>query len=247
MNRARCRRAAARRRPPARHPTAPRRSAHRAGHRGRRPGPDQSPLAAQQPGRPSRAIRTRPVQPPTRDAPSRPPHAQQRRTPQRRRSPRFRRGASRTESGPARHRLPGHPNQLCRRANPSRGRLQHHHRSHDRGLEVVNIWSAEHSYIPHRGGLTRIDQSPWVQYVDVGAGRRCYRVLAYNSAGDGPLSAVTCAAPPGGREPGIRRSVSRRMCGRGPRVCWRSPGGRCADEMIAGAAGGCRRSWVSSG
>ncbi|HVQ95326.1 MAG TPA: DUF4232 domain-containing protein [Mycobacteriales bacterium] len=64
--------------------------------------------------------------------------------------------------------------------------------------EVVNIWSAEHSYVPNRGPLIRTDRSPWFQYVDVGAGRRCYRVQAYNAAGDGPLSAVSCAAPPGG-------------------------------------------------
>jgi hypothetical protein len=66
--------------------------------------------------------------------------------------------------------------------------------------QVTNIWSAEHSYIPDRGPLTRVDQSPWFQYVDVlsVAGQRCYRVLAYNTAGHGPKSAVTCAAPPGG-------------------------------------------------
>jgi Protein of unknown function (DUF4232) len=63
---------------------------------------------------------------------------------------------------------------------------------------VVNIWSAGHNYVPDRSRLTRIDQSPWFQYVDLDAGRRCYRVLAYNSTQDGPLSAVTCAAPPGG-------------------------------------------------
>jgi hypothetical protein len=62
---------------------------------------------------------------------------------------------------------------------------------------VVNIWSAEHSYLPDFGPLTQVDQSPWFQYVDLGADRRCYRVLAYNSAGAGPRSAVTCASPPG--------------------------------------------------
>jgi len=63
---------------------------------------------------------------------------------------------------------------------------------------VVNIWSAEHSYLPDRGPLTQVDRSPWFQYIDVGVGLRCYRVLAYNRAGHGPPSAVTCAAPPGG-------------------------------------------------
>ncbi len=64
--------------------------------------------------------------------------------------------------------------------------------------EVANVWSAQHSYVPDRGRLTQADRSARFQYVDVGAGRRCYRVLAYNSTGAGPLSAVTCAAPPGG-------------------------------------------------
>jgi hypothetical protein len=63
---------------------------------------------------------------------------------------------------------------------------------------VVNIWSAKHSYLPDRGPLTQVDQSPWFQYIDLGAGQRCYRVLAYNPAGPGPQSAVTCASPPGG-------------------------------------------------
>ena len=64
--------------------------------------------------------------------------------------------------------------------------------------EVVNIWSAQHSYVPDRGRLTQVDRSARFEYVDVGASRRYYRVLAYNSAGNGPLSAVTGALPPGG-------------------------------------------------
>ncbi|HEY6747225.1 MAG TPA: DUF4232 domain-containing protein [Mycobacteriales bacterium] len=64
--------------------------------------------------------------------------------------------------------------------------------------EVVNVWSAQHSYVPDRGRLAQVDRSPRFEYVDVGAGRRYYRVLAYNSAGNGPLSAVTGALPPGG-------------------------------------------------
>lgn len=64
--------------------------------------------------------------------------------------------------------------------------------------DVVALWSDEHSYVPNRGPLTRPDQSPWFQYVDYGGpGQRCYRLLAYNAAGDGPLSAVTCGAPIG--------------------------------------------------
>ncbi len=60
--------------------------------------------------------------------------------------------------------------------------------------EVVNIWSAEHTYLPDRGPLTGIDRSPWFQYVDVGSGLRCYQVQAYNAVGAGPLSSVTCGA-----------------------------------------------------
>jgi Domain of unknown function (DUF4232) len=64
--------------------------------------------------------------------------------------------------------------------------------------EVVNIWSAQHSYVPDRGRLTQVDRSARFEYVDVGASRRYYRVLAHNSTGNGPLSAVTGALPPGG-------------------------------------------------
>lgn len=64
--------------------------------------------------------------------------------------------------------------------------------------EVVNIWSTQHSYVPDRGRLTQVDRSARFEYVDIGAGRRYYRVLAYNSTGNGPLSAVTGALPPGG-------------------------------------------------
>jgi len=64
--------------------------------------------------------------------------------------------------------------------------------------EVVNIWSAQHSYVPDRGRLTQVDRSARFEYVDVGASRRYYRVLAYNSTGNCPLSAVTGAAPPAG-------------------------------------------------
>lgn len=65
--------------------------------------------------------------------------------------------------------------------------------------DVVNIWSAQHSYIPSGGTLPAPDSSPWFQYVDVGwSGQRCYRVVAYNAAGAAPPSVVTCASPPGG-------------------------------------------------
>ena len=64
--------------------------------------------------------------------------------------------------------------------------------------EVANVFSAQHSYVPDRGRLTRADRSATFHYVDVGAGRRYYRVQAYNAVGDGLPSAVTSAAPPGG-------------------------------------------------
>lgn len=63
--------------------------------------------------------------------------------------------------------------------------------------EVVTLWSEQHNYIPDRGPLTSPDRSPWFQYIDYLPGRRCYRVQAYNAAGNGPLSAVTCGAPIG--------------------------------------------------
>lgn len=63
--------------------------------------------------------------------------------------------------------------------------------------EVVNIWSQQHSYIPAGSPLTSPDQSPWFQLVEVGgSGERCYRVVAYNAAGDAPASSVACGSPP---------------------------------------------------
>jgi hypothetical protein len=63
--------------------------------------------------------------------------------------------------------------------------------------EVVNIWSAQHSYVPPRGRLNGPDMSPWFQYVEISvSGERCFRVVAYNAAGDGSASAVACGSPP---------------------------------------------------
>jgi hypothetical protein len=63
--------------------------------------------------------------------------------------------------------------------------------------DVVNIWSAQHSYVPARNTLNRPDRSPWFQYVEVSrTGERCFRVVAYNAAGNGPASAVVCGSPP---------------------------------------------------
>lgn len=63
--------------------------------------------------------------------------------------------------------------------------------------EVVNIYSAGHTYRPDRGPLAGPDRSSSFTYIDFTGGRRCYRVLAYNLTGPGPMSAVVCAAPIG--------------------------------------------------
>jgi hypothetical protein len=63
--------------------------------------------------------------------------------------------------------------------------------------DVVNVWSEEHSYIPSAGALDAPDRSPEFQYIDVvSAEQRCYRVVAYSAAGDGPASVTACGSPP---------------------------------------------------
>jgi hypothetical protein len=63
--------------------------------------------------------------------------------------------------------------------------------------DVVNIWSAEHSYVPLWNPFTGPDRSPWFEYVEISrTGERCFKVLAYNQAGDGPASVVACGSPP---------------------------------------------------
>lgn len=70
--------------------------------------------------------------------------------------------------------------------------------------EVVNVWSAQHTYLPDRGPLAGPDQSPRFQFVDVGEpGARYYRIGAYNAAGSGPLSAVTWGVPVVGPPPSL--------------------------------------------
>ncbi|HET9139932.1 hypothetical protein [Actinophytocola sp.] len=70
--------------------------------------------------------------------------------------------------------------------------------------EVVNLWSKQHTYIPNKGPLSGPDHSPRFWYVDNGpSDTRCYRVRAYNAAGAGPLSAVTCGTPVIGPPPSI--------------------------------------------
>jgi hypothetical protein len=63
--------------------------------------------------------------------------------------------------------------------------------------DVVNVFSDQHSYIPPRGTFEGPDQSPQFSSVDVGSRQRCFRVIAFNAAGDGPASDVACGAPPG--------------------------------------------------
>jgi hypothetical protein len=63
--------------------------------------------------------------------------------------------------------------------------------------DVVNIWSAEHSYIPRWEPFTGADRSSWFEYVEISrTGERCFEVMAFNQAGDGPASPVACGSPP---------------------------------------------------
>ncbi|MCE9621753.1 MAG: hypothetical protein K8R99_05340 [Actinomycetia bacterium] len=62
--------------------------------------------------------------------------------------------------------------------------------------EVVNIWTAQHSYVPAGGALASRDTSSEFQYVELsGAGERCFKVRAYNDAGRGHSSSVSCSGP----------------------------------------------------
>lgn len=63
--------------------------------------------------------------------------------------------------------------------------------------DVVNVFSGQHSYVPAGSTFEGPDQSPQFSYVDLGPRQRCYRVIAFNTAGDGPSSDVACGAPPG--------------------------------------------------
>lgn len=65
---------------------------------------------------------------------------------------------------------------------------------------LVTIWSSQHRYRPGTvDPLTAPDTSDRFQMVEVGGpGQRCYRVVAFNAAGDGPASTPACAVPPGG-------------------------------------------------
>jgi hypothetical protein len=61
--------------------------------------------------------------------------------------------------------------------------------------EVTNIWSDQHVYVPSQGAFGAPDTSPTFQYVEsVGSTRHCFRVVAYNAAGEGPVSTVACGS-----------------------------------------------------
>jgi hypothetical protein len=62
--------------------------------------------------------------------------------------------------------------------------------------EVVNIWSAQHTYVPAGGALSGSDTSSVFQYVELsGAGERCFKVIAYNGEVRGAASSVECSGP----------------------------------------------------
>lgn len=68
--------------------------------------------------------------------------------------------------------------------------------------DVVNIWSTEHTYLPRGVPLAGADRSSRFRYVDYGGPDvRYYRLQAYNTAGSGPLSAVTGGTPVVGPPP----------------------------------------------
>lgn len=67
---------------------------------------------------------------------------------------------------------------------------------------IANIYSDHYSYVPQRRPFEGPDESPQFSLVDAGFRQRCFRVIAFNAAGDGPASDVACGVPPGfGSEP----------------------------------------------
>ena len=61
--------------------------------------------------------------------------------------------------------------------------------------DVINIWSADHTYRPVIGPFVGADHSPWFEVVDYRFDNpRCYRVITYNAFGDGPASNTSCAS-----------------------------------------------------
>ena len=61
---------------------------------------------------------------------------------------------------------------------------------------VVNVRSAQHSYVP-ASKMSGRDTSASFDYIEVrGAGQRCFKVIAVNTAGDSAASKVVCGSPP---------------------------------------------------
>jgi hypothetical protein len=62
---------------------------------------------------------------------------------------------------------------------------------------IVNLFSAEHTYLPRSGALTSPDESSRFELVDISPpAPRCYQVIAYNEFGDGEPSTAVCGSPP---------------------------------------------------
>ncbi len=60
---------------------------------------------------------------------------------------------------------------------------------------VVNVSSAQHSYVP-ASKMSGRDTSATFEYVEVrGDGQRCFKVVAFNTVGDGAASTVVCGTP----------------------------------------------------
>ena len=63
---------------------------------------------------------------------------------------------------------------------------------------VINIRSDQHSYVPAKK-MTGRDTSKSFEYVEtIGSGKRCFKVVAFNTAGDSAASKVVCGNPPTG-------------------------------------------------
>jgi hypothetical protein len=61
---------------------------------------------------------------------------------------------------------------------------------------VVNVSSVHHSYVP-ASTMSGRDSSASFEYVEVrGADKRCFTVVAFNTAGDSASSTVVCGSPP---------------------------------------------------
>ena len=62
---------------------------------------------------------------------------------------------------------------------------------------VLAIQSTQHIYFPRGEPLEAPDESPQFYYTAFNPRPRCFRVIAFNAAGDAPPSAVACGAAVG--------------------------------------------------